>query len=162
MEFLRTCNTNAQAIVRAALALIPIALANSLQGDFEAVAYQAFSVARNPARSSSRTLEWNASDDIRVAEADLRRGNHIVLQDASRPWLWLFRATTADQVGQPPLELPTVDDFLFNSELCLDLSISAANSSQGNNTASSKPWSWSIAPREILEMRPSLHPQAPL
>ena len=39
-----------------------------------------------------------------------------MLQDASRPWLWLFRAATADQVGQPPLDLPTVDDFLFNSE----------------------------------------------
>jgi mediator of RNA polymerase II transcription subunit 13 len=137
MEFLRTCNTNAQAIVRASSPFIRrYAPANSSQGDFEAVAFQAFSVARNPARPSSRTLEWNVSDDIRVAEAELRRGNHIVLQDASRPWLWLFRATTADQVGQPPLELPTVDDFLFNSESCPRSYICAANSFKGNNMAS--------------------------
>ncbi|KAF1976923.1 hypothetical protein BU23DRAFT_626576 [Bimuria novae-zelandiae CBS 107.79] len=99
MEFLKTCNTNAQAI-----------------GDFEAVAFQAFSVARNPARQSSTTLDWNTSDDIRAAEAQLREGNHLVLQDASRPWLWLFWAATAEHVGQPPLDLPTLDDYRFNTE----------------------------------------------
>ncbi|KAJ4349585.1 mediator of RNA polymerase II transcription subunit 13 [Didymosphaeria variabile] len=99
MEFLKTCNTNAQAI-----------------GDFEAVAFQAFSVARNPTRSSSNTFDWNNSDDIRVVEAELRKGNHIVLHDVSRSWLWLFRAATADQVGHPPLDPPTLDDFCLNRE----------------------------------------------
>ncbi|KAK7185781.1 hypothetical protein PSPO01_08031 [Paraphaeosphaeria sporulosa] len=99
MEFLKTCNTNAQAI-----------------GDFEAVAYQAFSVARNPARSSSSTLDWNPSDDIRVAEAELRSAHHIVLHDAARAWLWLFRPATPDHVAQPPLDPPALDDFRLNRE----------------------------------------------
>ncbi|KAL5387238.1 hypothetical protein PMIN02_008225 [Paraphaeosphaeria minitans] len=99
MEFLKTCNTNAQAI-----------------GDFEAVAFQAFSVARNPARSSSTTIDWNPSDDIRVAEAELRSANHIVLHDASRAWLWLFRPAAPDRVAQSPLDPPTLDDFRLNRQ----------------------------------------------
>ncbi|KAJ4298938.1 mediator of RNA polymerase II transcription subunit 13 [Kalmusia sp. IMI 367209] len=94
MEFLKSCNTNAQAI-----------------GEFEAVAFQAFSVARNPTRSSSKTFDWDTSDDIRAVEAELREGNHLVIQDASRSWLWLFRGATVDQVGQPPPDLPTLADF---------------------------------------------------
>lgn len=121
MEFLKTCNTNAQAIVRA-LSPYLCYFTDESQGDFEAVAFQAFSVARNPTRSSSSSLDWNTSDDIRVAEAELRKDNHIVLHDVSRSWLWLFRPAAADQVGQPPLDLPTLDDFRFNSELHLILS----------------------------------------
>jgi mediator of RNA polymerase II transcription subunit 13 len=94
-----------------------VSTADGRQGDFEAVAFQAFSVARNPTRSSSSTLDCNISDDIRVAEAELRSAHHIVLHDASRSWLWLFRAATADHVGQPPLDPPSLDDFCLNSGL---------------------------------------------
>ena len=89
---------------------------NASQGDFEAVAFQAFSVVRNPAHSSSRTVDWNTVDNIRAAEAELRRERHLVVQDAVRPWLWLFRAVTLDQVGQKPLELPELAEFCFNRE----------------------------------------------
>ncbi|KAF2438252.1 hypothetical protein P171DRAFT_170845 [Karstenula rhodostoma CBS 690.94] len=95
---------------------VRVCTADPLQGDFEAVAFQAFSVARNPTRSSSSALDWNTSDDIRVAEAELRNANHIVLHDVSRAWLWLFRAATPDQAGQPPLDPPTLDDFRLNRE----------------------------------------------
>ena len=83
------------------------------QGDFEAVAFQAFSVARDSLHTP-RAYDWNPSDDLRDAEAELRRERHLVLSDASRPWLWLFRATTVDPANQPPLELPTLEGFRFH------------------------------------------------
>ncbi|KAF2680900.1 hypothetical protein K458DRAFT_310879 [Lentithecium fluviatile CBS 122367] len=98
MEFLKSCQTNAQAI-----------------GDFEAVAFQAFSVARNTTHVP-RTPDWNPSDDIRDAEAELRQEHHLVLLDASRPWLWLFQATSADQANQPPVDPPVLEGFRFQRE----------------------------------------------
>ncbi|KAF1953801.1 hypothetical protein CC80DRAFT_477313 [Byssothecium circinans] len=98
MEFLKSCNTNAQAI-----------------GEYETVAYQAFSIARSPG-PTSKSFDWNPSDDIRAAEAELRQAKHLVVQDASRPWLWLFRPASIDQVGQKTVDLPSVDGFRFQRE----------------------------------------------
>ncbi|KAF2657781.1 hypothetical protein K491DRAFT_776987 [Lophiostoma macrostomum CBS 122681] len=99
MEFLKTCNTNAQAI-----------------GDFEAVAYHAFSVRRNPTHSASPLLDHAPSEDVRAVQAHLRQERHFVIQDASRPWLWMFRSTSSDQVGQKPYELPVVEGYDFQRE----------------------------------------------
>ncbi|KAF2260691.1 hypothetical protein CC78DRAFT_620089 [Lojkania enalia] len=99
MEFLKNCNTNAQAIA-----------------DFEAVAFRAFSVHRNPTQSSAIFDDRSPSDDLRVVEAELRRGQHLVVQDASRPWLWFFRAAPADKASQNPLDLPVLDGYHFQTE----------------------------------------------
>ncbi|KAF2641089.1 hypothetical protein P280DRAFT_425265 [Massarina eburnea CBS 473.64] len=98
MEFLKSCNTNAQAI-----------------GEYEAVAYQAFSVARNPT-ATSKPFEWSPADDTRAAEAELRQTQHLVVHDGSRPWLWLFRPASAQQPGQDAVHLPVVDGFRFQRE----------------------------------------------
>jgi mediator of RNA polymerase II transcription subunit 13 len=113
MEFLKSCQTNAQAIVRIFQPCTTSSYVDMWQGDFEAVAFQALSVARNSPHTP-RSHDWIPSDDIRDAEAELRRDHHLVLSDASRPWLWLFRATTVDPASQPPLELPTLEGFRFH------------------------------------------------
>ncbi|CAA9966100.1 Med13-C multi-domain protein [Pyrenophora teres f. maculata] len=99
MEFLKTCNTNAQAI-----------------GDFEAIAYQAFSIARTSTPTLSRTRDWGSADDIRATEAELRQQLQLVAQDASRPWLWLFKPTTADKAGQNNVHLPEIDGYRLQRE----------------------------------------------
>ncbi|KAF2009494.1 hypothetical protein BU24DRAFT_455466 [Aaosphaeria arxii CBS 175.79] len=99
MELLKTCDTNAQAI-----------------GDFEAIEYQSFSIKRDPAQPLARPDERKLSEDPRAVEAELRQQQHLVIQDASRPWIWLFRATKVDQVGQAPRELPTVPGYELTSE----------------------------------------------
>ncbi|CAO2647620.1 Nn.00g085420.m01.CDS01 [Neocucurbitaria sp. VM-36] len=99
MEFLKTCNTNAQAI-----------------GDFEAVVYQAFSITRNTAQPSLGGHDRTPSEDLRAIEAELRQALSLVVQDASRPWLWLFQPTTVDKAGQGALELPELDGYRLQRE----------------------------------------------
>ncbi|KAF2123929.1 hypothetical protein P153DRAFT_351481 [Dothidotthia symphoricarpi CBS 119687] len=91
MEFLKTCTTNAHAI-----------------GDFEAVAYQAFSVTRTLRPRNGTT----PPDDTAAVEAELRQAQHLVAQDATRPWLWLFRsaAATPDKPTQSPPDVPDPPD----------------------------------------------------
>ena len=113
MDFIKTCNTNAQAIVRVPTRLTPHAILTDLQGDFEAVAYHAFTVARNPSATSSKRNEWSPTEDIRAVEAELRQAHHLVVQDVSRSWLWLFQASTADKVGQKPGDLPMLEGYRF-------------------------------------------------
>ena len=91
------------------------------QGDFEAVAYHAFSVRRNPTHSAAKSLDHAPSEDIRAVEAQLRQEQHFVVQDASRSWLWLFRSTTNDQVGQKPHDLPVVEGYDFQRTSYLDV-----------------------------------------
>ncbi|KAF2870294.1 mediator complex subunit 13 C-terminal-domain-containing protein [Massariosphaeria phaeospora] len=98
MEFLKTCNTNAQAI-----------------GDFEAVAFQAFSVQRKPTQPSTRATGQLPSEDVRVVEAELWQQQQLAVQGLSRPWLWLFRATSTDTAEQQ-LPLPVVDGYVFHRE----------------------------------------------
>lgn len=88
--------------------------ADNIQGDFEAVAYHAFSITRTTTPTSSRTRDWNASDDIRAVEAELRQDLHLVAQDASRPWLWLFKPTTVDKI-EPNVDLPELDGYRLHS-----------------------------------------------
>ncbi|KAF1938159.1 hypothetical protein EJ02DRAFT_32338 [Clathrospora elynae] len=106
MEFLKTCHTNAQAI-----------------GDFEAIAYQAFSVTRTtttttttPTSTSSKLRDWSPSDDTRAAEAELRQHLHLIAHDASRPWLWLFKPTTVEKAGHNNAGLPELDGYSFQRE----------------------------------------------
>ncbi|KAF1829520.1 hypothetical protein BDW02DRAFT_602486 [Decorospora gaudefroyi] len=99
MEFLKTCNTNAQAI-----------------GDFEAIAYQAFSVTPTTTPTGSKTRHGNPSEDIRAAEAELRTRLQLVAPDASRPWLWLFKPTALENVGQNNVELPELDGYHLQRE----------------------------------------------
>ncbi|CAI6331723.1 unnamed protein product [Periconia digitata] len=100
MEFLKSCSTNAQAI-----------------GQYDAVVFQAISVVRDPATAHA-AFEWSLSDDIRAAEAEIRHARHLVVQDASRPWLWLFRSAPAQNFGQNPLQLPVVPGYQFHREQC--------------------------------------------
>lgn len=101
MEFLRACNTNAQAI-----------------GDFEAVAYQAFSVKRSPTTSVVNPDERvETPEDLHAVEESFRQGNHLVVQDVGRSWLWFFRSTTPDRSGQIPAASPVLDGFTFHAEL---------------------------------------------
>ncbi|OCK76217.1 hypothetical protein K432DRAFT_336116 [Lepidopterella palustris CBS 459.81] len=101
MEFLKTCSTNAQAI-----------------GDFEAVAYQAFSVKRNAAAPSGTVVGGaEASEILHTVEAEFRQRRQLVVQDAGRSWLWLFRSTTPDRSGQIPTALPVIEGYDFHVEL---------------------------------------------
>jgi hypothetical protein len=97
------------------------------QGDFEAVAFQAFSVARDSPHTP-RTHDWYPTDDIRDAEAELRRGQHLVLLDASRPWIWLFRATTADPANQQPIDPPALEGFRFHRTFSVTIVLCNARS----------------------------------
>ncbi|KAJ4378021.1 mediator of RNA polymerase II transcription subunit 13 [Neocucurbitaria cava] len=101
MEFLKTCSTNAQAI-----------------GDFEAVAYQALSSSRSTTQPSLRLHDGSPSEDIRAIEAELRQGLSLVIQDVSRPWLWLFQPSTVDkaEAGQGAVELPELDGYCLQRE----------------------------------------------
>lgn len=118
MEFLKTCSTNAQAIVRPPRASSPRPpVLTRPQGDFEAIAYQAISVTRTTTTTttttsaSSKARPWPASEDVRAAEAELRHALHLVAHDASRPWLWLFKPTTVDKIGQTSIQLPDLDGY---------------------------------------------------
>ncbi|KAF2995351.1 mediator of RNA polymerase II transcription subunit 13 [Curvularia kusanoi] len=96
MEFLRNCLTNAQAI-----------------GDFEAVAYQAFSVAR----STTETLrDWSPDEDTSAVEAALRERQLLVARDPTRPWLWLFTPATVDKAGASPADLPDLTGYTLQRE----------------------------------------------
>ncbi|KAF1850230.1 uncharacterized protein K460DRAFT_400299 [Cucurbitaria berberidis CBS 394.84] len=99
MEFLKTCSTNAQAI-----------------GDFEAIAYQAVSITPNTTQTSSRARDLSPLDHLRAAEAELRQGLHLVVQDASRPWLWHFQPTTVEKAGQGALDLPELEGYRLQRE----------------------------------------------
>lgn len=136
MEFLKTCNTNAQAIVRIHIRAAPVR-ADTAQGDFEAIIFQAFSATRNPPRTSSRIYDWSPTDDIREAEAELRNEEHLVVQDVSKPsWLWLFRPTTADQAGQKPPDLPVLEGYLFQRQYSPSFSHERTDFPKVNNMAS--------------------------
>jgi mediator of RNA polymerase II transcription subunit 13 len=84
-----------------------------VQGDFEAVAYQAFSIARD--LSSASTFEHSPSEDTRAVEAALRQRQRFVARDATKPWLWLFTPTTANGAGADadPADLPDFDGYLL-------------------------------------------------
>jgi mediator of RNA polymerase II transcription subunit 13 len=110
MEFLKTCTTNAQAIVSARRPSATL-IANKTKGSFEAVAYQAFSVTRATTPTSSSLRDWSVLEDTRAAEAGLRKGLHLVTQDASRAWLWLFKPTTVEKAGQHDVEPPELDGY---------------------------------------------------
>ncbi|KAF2117159.1 mediator complex subunit 13 C-terminal-domain-containing protein [Lophiotrema nucula] len=99
MDFLKTCQTNAQAI-----------------GDFDAVAFRAFSVKRNTTKPSTSLAERSPAEDLRAVEGELRQEQHLVVQDGTRPWIWFFRATAADKASQKPLDLPVRDGYYFDVE----------------------------------------------
>ncbi|KAF3042700.1 mediator of RNA polymerase II transcription subunit 13 [Didymella heteroderae] len=103
MEFLKTCHTNAQVI-----------------GHFEAVAYQAFSIARDSDQPAPTLRDWSPSEDARAVEAELRERQLFVARDATHPWLWLFTPTTlADAgagAGAGPPDLPHVEGYLLQRE----------------------------------------------
>ncbi|KAF3039676.1 mediator of RNA polymerase II transcription subunit 13 [Didymella keratinophila] len=99
MEFLKTCNTNAQVI-----------------GDFEAVAYQAFSVARDSSQPTSTLRDWSLSEDTRAVEAELRERQLFIARDATKPWLWLFTPTTVAEAGAQPADLPDVEGYSLQRE----------------------------------------------
>jgi mediator of RNA polymerase II transcription subunit 13 len=86
-------------------------LLTNVQGDFEAVAYQAFSVARNTTQPSETLRDWSPSEDTRAVEAFLRDRQLFVARDATRPWLWLFSPTTVDKAGASPAALPEVEGY---------------------------------------------------
>ncbi|KAF1912100.1 mediator complex subunit 13 C-terminal-domain-containing protein [Ampelomyces quisqualis] len=99
MDFLKTCTTNAQAL-----------------GDYEAIAYQAFSVTRHASPPAAHPRDWSPCHDLRAVEAGLRQRRHLIAQDASRPWLWHFRAITVDMVAQDSTDLPALDGYRFQRE----------------------------------------------
>lgn len=110
------------------------------QGDFEAIAYQAVSIASITTPISAKTRDWAASDDIRAAEAELRHALHFVVQDAFRPWLWLFKSTTVEKIGQNTDQLPEIDGYrLQRTFLCVSYIIRLANISQANRRELSRP-----------------------
>jgi len=127
MEFLKNCTTNAQAIVRLSLSTWLASLLTFDKGDFEAVVYQAFSVTRLVDSSTTGSRDWNASDNIRAVEANLWRALHLVAQDATRPWLWLFKPTSVEQASQDALELPETEGFRLQRRITATLSKLAAN-----------------------------------
>jgi mediator of RNA polymerase II transcription subunit 13 len=86
---------------------------NKTQENFEAIAYQAFSVTRTNTPTSAKLRDWSPVEDIRAAEAGLRDGLQLVTQDATRPWLWLFKPTTAVKAGQNDAELPELEGYRF-------------------------------------------------
>jgi mediator of RNA polymerase II transcription subunit 13 len=114
MEFLKNCSTNAQAIVRSPCRMSARIFANHAQGDYEAVAYQAFSITRDTEYPTTKLPDWSPSDDIHAAEAQLRHEQHLVTQDASRPWLWHFQPTTIDAMGQDGVALPQLEGYLLH------------------------------------------------
>ncbi|KAF2494486.1 hypothetical protein BU16DRAFT_618564 [Lophium mytilinum] len=101
MEFVKTCNTNVQAV-----------------GEFEAVAYQAFSIKRTanspPSPSDEKT---GLAADLGTVECTLRQARHLVLHDTARSWLWLFRPITPEKATQTPAAPPIVDGYAFHAEI---------------------------------------------
>jgi len=87
--------------------------ADTAQGDFEAIAYQAFSITRDTKQSVTQSAGANSSDHLCTAEAELRHGRHLVTQDASRPWLWYFKPTTVEAGSQDAIELPVVEGYVL-------------------------------------------------
>ncbi|KAF2745307.1 hypothetical protein M011DRAFT_469686 [Sporormia fimetaria CBS 119925] len=98
MEFLKTCNTNAQSI-----------------GGFEAIFYQAFSVTRTGPPSEPDAFDIGPAPALSAVEALLRQQKELVIQDATRPWLWLFRATALDKPEEPG-EPPVVEGYSLQRE----------------------------------------------
>lgn len=88
--------------------------ADTTQGDFEAIAYQAFSITRDTKQPVTHDAAGISSDPLRIAEAELRHGRHLVTQDASRPWLWYFKPTTVDAGSQDAIELPVVEGYVLH------------------------------------------------
>lgn len=137
MEFLKTCTTNAQAIVR-----LPIFYTmrrprvDNHQGDYEAVAYQAFSVIRASSPQPSTLRDWNPSEDIRAVQAELHNDRRLVAQDASRPWLWLFEPTTSDNAGPPAMDLPQPEGYRLQRTNSPNFRERSANTTQVSRQAS--------------------------
>lgn len=87
------------------------------QGDFEAVAYQAFSVKRNINTPSTIIDEpGGPSLDLHTVEAEFWQRRHLVVQDVAKSWLWTFRATTPDKAGQTPMATPVLEGFHFQGK----------------------------------------------
>jgi mediator of RNA polymerase II transcription subunit 13 len=118
MEFLRTCQTNAQVIVRSNIHRHP-SCTHSAQGDFEAVAYQAFSVARSTTQPAETLRDWSLDQDTSAVEAALRDRQLLVVRDATKPWLWLFTpaAAAVNKAGATPADLPDLTGYTFQREL---------------------------------------------
>lgn len=85
----------------------------NVQADFEAVAYQAISVARHPSQPSSTPRDWSPSEDTRAVEAILRDRQQLVARDPTRPWLWLFTPSAVDKAASSPPDLPEVHGYLL-------------------------------------------------
>lgn len=86
------------------------------QGDFEALAYQAFSVALNTAQPTSTLRDGSPSEHTRAVEATLRQRQLFVARDPTKPWLWLFTPTTADKAASAPAGLPELEGYLLQRE----------------------------------------------
>jgi mediator of RNA polymerase II transcription subunit 13 len=138
MEFLKTCNTNAQAIV-SATCIIRDPITNKQKGNFEAIAYQAFSVTRTNTPASTKLRDWSTSEDIRAVEAGLRDELQLVAQDATRPWLWLFTPTTVDKAAQTDVDLPEPDGYRLQRKCYLCLVERTTNIPQANKWDPSRP-----------------------
>ncbi|KAL5118621.1 mediator of RNA polymerase II transcription subunit 13 [Pleosporales sp. CAS-2024a] len=79
-----------------------------LHGDFDAVAYHAFSLTPDP--------DAPPLDHVRLVEARLRRARRFVTQDASRPWLWHFTPSTVDMAAADAIELPSIAGYSLKRE----------------------------------------------
>lgn len=95
--------------------------ANLAQGDYDAIAYQAFSISRDAASPTPLRRDWTSADDLRAVEAELRHGHHFVIPDASRPWLWHFKPVAVEMVGQDSVELPAVEGYNLHRRVPLSL-----------------------------------------
>jgi mediator of RNA polymerase II transcription subunit 13, fungi type len=84
-----------------------------LQGDFEAVAFRAFSVRRTTTATNPTTAYGDrpVAEDTRAIEAELRCKQHLVVHDAAKPWVWLFGATLADSASHAPPDLPPLEGY---------------------------------------------------
>lgn len=89
-----------------------VSLLTIRKGEFEAITYQAFSIARNSTNFDSKLRDWNTSEDIRAVEAELRLDLHLVTQDTVRPWLWLFQPVVS---GQAAPDIPVVEGYHLHS-----------------------------------------------
>lgn len=150
MEFLKTCQTNAQVIVRCIAYLHHIcSCTDSAQGDFEAVAYQAFSVARSTTQPAETLRDWSPDQDISAVEAALRDRQLLVVRDATKPWLWLFTpaAAAVDKAGARPTDLPDLTGYTFQRELSYPTFLYPSMLTRSRRTA------W-------LHQGPRIHPSA--
>ena len=106
--------------------------ANTAQGDYDAIAYQAFSITRDANPPTTRHRDWSPSDDLRAIEAELRHAHQLITQDASRPWLWHFKAITVDRVGQGNIELPSLEGYRFQRKCTASPVPTCTNPAQAN------------------------------